>query len=1171
MIKNQESLTPVFIKKGTKPYLSVKKLRECLQDKEIYNVALTGPFGSGKSSVIKTLLQEDAKAHHYLEISLATLDIKKKGGKPRKHDEEEELNKKIEYSILQQLVYREKDSTLPFSRFRRIHHFENDEVTQKVLLTLLAILAFAVAFEPSFMKIDSLCKMFNFGDVNVCFDFLAMGYLFLYGWIVLHWIIKKYWGSKFSKLNLTDGEIEVNESGSIFNEHLEEIIYFFQATKYDVVIIEDLDRLDSPLIFLKLRELNYLLNKSKVMGGRRIVFVYSVKDDLFSDTSRTKFFDYIIPVIPVMNPSNAGDLLKEKLEAHGYHDIDDDSMMDISGFINDMRLLLNIVNEYYQYREQLMGAGTNLSATKLLAIIVYKNYFPDQFSLMHQEKGRICECFSKKAVFIKYVKEQRIAKRREQIQKDYQAKKDMSHLNLRDLRILYIFAYRERITDTYFYQFVVDGQTHSMSEIVNSDELFNKFISSDVVSYRTNNSNRPQTTTIPFKDIEKQVSPIPYQQRKKVIDDEAGEIDNALLAIQREEEVVNNYTLQQLMMQISIENIEEFKVINLKQMEQLFLFRGYITEDYYDYISYFYPGFISENDRKLMLEMKLNQIPAFDRQIDHIENFMHKLPSYVYNTDSILNLQVIDWMAGQVTEHKRLELVVRRMRKSRQHLKVLAAVNRDNWQYRDLVSKLFLDGYEDKAWTEFGLVLEQDIKDVLRMVWLKNANVIGDTQRTWLSENYGFVAKNLNFIGLDRALFLLKGVKVEHLDNVSHELTGKMIENDDYAINSQNLTVIFNHYFATDAQPEQLNYAMVKSIPNDNFQEYVHDEINKTVKALSKHAGNEPANMMLELTCNDELENNVWYEYIAVQHERMDDVSQVRDERRCKATYQADRVTPNWKNVYMYIERFEVDEMLTGYISRNVEEIEKSVFDFGVNKQKAVFRALVLNKNLPIDLFKRISVHIPEKIEDDDLEEMDSLDNERIEYLLAHGLFTYSDDMREWMQSKASYADYMVKFKRQMMRDYQHVEYTIDLALRIMTTRNFSDVERLKLIPLFPIDIIEESTSLVNCICEFLTRYSLNLDMGKVLAIIRKTTVEKHRVMYAMYTIEKNLNDTVVVRDILNALGGKYQDLNTTANPLFDKNEHNELLIDLLDQGGYLSSVDKVKIPEKIRVYTKRS
>ena len=105
---------------------------------------------------------------------------------------------------------------------------------------------------------------------------------------------------------MKDGEIEVIENNSIFNKHLDEILYFFQVTDYNVVIIEDLDRFGTPNIFLKLRELNQLINESKIVD-RHITFIYAIKDDIFKDEERTKFFDFIITVIPVINPSNSKD------------------------------------------------------------------------------------------------------------------------------------------------------------------------------------------------------------------------------------------------------------------------------------------------------------------------------------------------------------------------------------------------------------------------------------------------------------------------------------------------------------------------------------------------------------------------------------------------------------------------------------------------------------------------------------------------------------------------------------------------------------------------------------------------------------------------------------------------------------------------------------------------
>jgi hypothetical protein len=52
--------------------------------------------------------------------------------------------------------------------------------------------------------------------------------------------------------------------------------------------------------------------------GRKITFIYAIRDDMFKDTDRTKFFDYITTVIPVINYSNSKEKLTKALRAKGY-------------------------------------------------------------------------------------------------------------------------------------------------------------------------------------------------------------------------------------------------------------------------------------------------------------------------------------------------------------------------------------------------------------------------------------------------------------------------------------------------------------------------------------------------------------------------------------------------------------------------------------------------------------------------------------------------------------------------------------------------------------------------------------------------------------------------------------------------------------------------------------
>ena len=93
-----------------------------------------------------------------------------------------------------------------------------------------------------------------------------------------------------------------------------------------MVILEDLDRFGSTDIFLKLRELNLLLNESKVVD-RKIFFIYAVRDDMFQDADRVKCFDYITTVIPIINRSNAKNQLKEELRKRGVTEIKDKDLI----------------------------------------------------------------------------------------------------------------------------------------------------------------------------------------------------------------------------------------------------------------------------------------------------------------------------------------------------------------------------------------------------------------------------------------------------------------------------------------------------------------------------------------------------------------------------------------------------------------------------------------------------------------------------------------------------------------------------------------------------------------------------------------------------------------------------------------------------------------------------
>jgi hypothetical protein len=298
-------LTPT--NKGDKDKKYSKILEWALKNNSIKNIALTDSYGSGKSSIVNTFINEH-REYNILNISLASFSGKD-------IEENEDINRLIELSIMQQMFYHVKHKQIPDSRFKRIKNLRTRNVIFKSFLLMILLLATIIFFKPNFITTFSLWQEYSL-DNNKIIPIIALCVLMFGATFAVSKIFRIANNSKLNKLNFQSGEIEINHDvdSSILNKHLDEILYFFEVTKFDLVIIEDLDRFNNTEIFTKLRELNALINNLKQID-RRIVFLYAIKDDMFQDKNRTKFFDFIIPVIPIINISNSGEMLLSKLEA----------------------------------------------------------------------------------------------------------------------------------------------------------------------------------------------------------------------------------------------------------------------------------------------------------------------------------------------------------------------------------------------------------------------------------------------------------------------------------------------------------------------------------------------------------------------------------------------------------------------------------------------------------------------------------------------------------------------------------------------------------------------------------------------------------------------------------------------------------------------------------------
>lgn len=1177
-----DTLLPKKLNKADDPdsYKSVQELNEVLSSAEkhkIRNVALTGPFGSGKSSVLVTLQEDFSKGRNYLPISLATLQANEEGDNISKSenktsDEEkkiENLNRKIEYSILQQLIYREKAETVPNSRFRRIVHLSKKKLRRYSICVVLSLVCFLILFEPSFARVDSIYNFFSWGDTwNVVFDFVAVGWFLLMLFIVIRYVFRSYSNSKLNKLNLKDAEIEVVENNSIFNRHLDEILYFFQVTEYDVVIIEDLDRFGTPNIFLKLRELNQLINESKIVG-RHITFVYAVKDDIFKDEERTKFFDYIITIIPVINPSNSKDKLKAALKANDCEDgISDDDLSEMAFFVQDMRILTNIVNEYRQYRDKLCTTnGAQLSKTKLLAMIVYKNYYPQDFALLHRRDGKVYQCLSSKRAFIKDALN-KIEIKKKELESRKQAFFNSLHLSIKELRLLFLYKWRTT-THAQLTAIRIDDTYYSLEQISNNNELFEKLVSMNSLQYRYYLGYGSSTTNPQQNDIVSFLKSNHFFERIQLL--ESGE--KSLILQQkniREEELnLKSLRISKILRQYNLEETETYKNIQLSDMQDVFLRLGYIDEDYYDYISYFYPEMMSLEDRELLINIKRQVKQPYDYHIDRIENFTKELKEYMFESDAILNIELLNYLATSTSHKEKFEHFMSRLERDNAPIQFLSQYHTEGKQGK-IVFKHYLEN--TNAWNNIIGWQNTEERDNLIEAYLKYSSKLDDVAQEWLNNHFEFLVNHIDSISLDRALNLAMNSNFMSLCYGSDDLLDYVIENSNYEINLSNLVIITKHLCAGDITitEESLNYSRIKQTNNENFIAYVNNNIAAIIVVLKNTNKDDSVDNILYILNSTDIEANVKKQYLTGTINHVVDFSGIVSSALYDIAIETRIVLPTWDNTSFYFNscKEKIPDIFYDYINYYAEELSQEKCPISLDNTTDLYVDLFGYNQLSIENYKKLLPSFAGEFPQIDL--LAGLERKRLSILISSGRVPFSQQVLAEINKTNALAEYISFHAKTFMQqlDWEY-NFNIENVQGILSSGVFSIDEKYNIIGIIPFDIIKSSQSIANIVIDiFCKKQKINLTNDSLVDLVKVSSDINKKLELIVIAVKNGCHDHNIIRQLLNNMGNSYIEIGEKSKkPLLPNDVLHRNLLDAIMRIKFISSYKEDKDDKFLRVH----
>lgn len=1190
---NQYDLAPVYIERKDKDgrpnpkYSPVEDIANKLGDENVRNIALTGPYGSGKSSVLRTLMRDYPKAK-YLSISLATLEDdtlyknlidKDKGTQQNKGTdkndkkipkEKDEINHLIEYSILQQIIYKEKASKLRQSRLKRIQDIRLPKALMIAGAIVLAVIAVIVLFEPEFLMVESLRTIFSCSTGwKKVWDLLCVVYLTCVSIFFIGKIFVATYNSKVNKLNFKDGEISIAENTSVFNKHLDEIIYFFEVTKYNVVIIEDLDRFETTHIFLKLRELNQLLNSSNSVG-RRIVFIYAVRDDIFNDTNRTKFFDFITSIIPVINPSNLKAKLKAALKERGFdeNEILDNDLSEMAFFIQDMRMLTNIANEYSQYRQRLCSPDKkDLEPTKLLAMIIYKNCHPKDFANLHKREGAVYQCLSNKQLFVtealKVLDEQK-----NELEATKKLQEANNHLKENDLRLLFLYELASEFS-TDLTTIRLNNTNYSFKQISENASLFDQLLSQKNYSHPNHGIHYSYSSNSKIVDLSIIAKRMHFEDRMMLISNPIKVIGRKVEELQKERLKIQSLRINQLIKKFNLGDTVFYKNLELKPLMDVFIRRGYIDEDYYDYISYFYPGMVSMADRDLLLSMKQQIKQDYTTHIDKIDNFVKELKDYMFEHDAILNNDLLDCLARKTNPKGRDMFVqmMRRLEKEDAPLDFLSQYYQFGKQQKEVFSH-FIGWNEDLSWQMIENHTNDDEKQLLREAWLRFCEKT-TVQIQWLSQNYSFLSARADDISLSQCRNLIKGCQFLKLDDKNEALLTEVINQCCYAINAENLCVIANHLNKrSDIIPNNLNLTRITDTRQPVFENCIKDSFSTAFPCFSTSCKDESEENILYVLNSEDISSEQKISYLTGQQNTVADFTGV-DEEYWMIAIQSKIVAPKWENIDTYFKKNNgVTEELLKYIKHYHSELEIPCSD-DIESKETLFEELLGTNNLDIDAYSSVCKAFENVF--DGYDGLCQLKAERLGILLNNNKIAFSAENTKILQNTSFYPEYLIHYHKEFISNLdKSYNINVNCASRLLDSEKFSLQEKRKIIDILPSNVFVGSPTLSDrAIQVLLSSKDISIGQDKLNDLLKTAKNEEYKVYLVVQMLSNYSYNNENIPSLLSLLGGTYDDIaERKKRPVIENNGWNRALLSKLVEIGFISSTTDEK--DGIRVNPKK-
>lgn len=1009
-----------------------------LKNNDITNVAISGAYSAGKSSVIESYKKKHGELN-FVHISLAHFR------NPDEEDANTVRESVLEGKILNQLIHQIPVEKIPQTNFR-----VKKETSKKGIILMTAILSLllgSVNYLLLFGTMSSFVRNLSDGIIKELLSVLTGNYtaiivaaIAVISSITCIYNLIKIQINKnlFHRISIQGNEIEIFESqeDSYFDKYLNEVLYLFEQVEADAIVFEDMDRFNANSIFERLREVSNLTNiqrcnkvrcKKKNDSYKPLKFLYLLRDDIFITKDRTKFFDYIIPIVPVLDGSNAYEqFMKHLKQGKIFDNFDAVFLQRLSLYIDDMRVLKNVYNEFVIYMHRL--DNTDLNWDKMLAMIVYKNLFPRDFSNLQLAKGYVHELFE---------------------QKDRLAIETINKLIEKESKIQEII---NRINE----ETLVDAQ-----EI--DDAYAAKYRRLPQHPYYSNRLSEEGEKQKNKLELEK-------KERKRAIEiDKEGrltEYEEELSKIQYEISVTKTKLLKELITRENSDEIflinsinpvgeeEEYKEIKSSDYFELlkFLIRdGYIDETYTDYMTYFYEESLTANDKTFLRRITDKRGAEYEYKLKEVQKVLSSsvLRIVDFSEEETLNFDLLNGLLERqgVTKYQEyLRTLIDQLQSSKDIDFISKYYDTGNY------NRLFIQKLNEQ-WTKlFSYILnnkamssEQIRRYSLDTLYCSDRQVIEQVNAENCLSDY--ISSQADYLAIESPNVdkIEKQFEVLHVSfkSIDYESSNKALfnmiyENSFYDLTFENVEqMLRTQYNVTDSYSIQhRNYTLVKREDDSPLALYIDLNLDIYLDEILQHCNGQvedDEDMALSIINDASLDDEHKIQYIKALITRISDITLIENAELWMPAIQNNIIIISALNTVNYFKNYGMSNELVNFIntmdeSISFEEVKETFESELVNK---FFNSVAFNNAITTNEYIKILKDLKYVYNSFSAEEIDS---DKICRLIENKIIKMTEE--NLLLLRKNYPDQIIYF----------IQNNLDEYLEIMTSDIFSYEEAHKLL-----------------------------------------------------------------------------------------------------------------------------